>query len=124
PAGVDVRLRRELAHHLALRRLDAAHDLRGPDRAAVHDGGVRHRLLQRRDVDLALPDRGIDGVRANRTGRRADALGVRDDAGNLAAQVQPRRLAVAEAVRHAADRVEPDAVAERIIEGVARDLQR
>jgi len=55
---------------------------------------------------------------------RVDALRIGDDAGDLASQIEPGRLAVAQAMRHVADRVEPHPVAERVIERVARHLQR
>ena len=53
-----------------------------------------------------------------------DAFRVGDDAGDLASQVQPGGLAVPEPVRHAADRVQADPVAQRVVERVAGDLQR
>src|SRR5205085_9809401 len=72
----------EVAQQLAVRRLGPPDRLRHPDVAAVGDGCVRDRLLQRRDVDFALTDAGVDGVRPQRARSGIDALRIGNDAGD------------------------------------------
>src|SRR5207248_3948000 len=89
------------------------------DVPAVRHRRVGDRLLQGSDVDLPLADAGVDGVRARAAALGRDGRRVRDDAGDLASQIEPGGLPVAEPTGHLRDGVETDAVADRVVVDVA-----